>query len=280
MVFILAKPFDEDDIDMFDGFDDDDDFGMGSKPNFGNFNNNSMNNGFNSSMSKGARPSPSFNMGNNNFNSSFGNDAFGDDFGDEPEFTGDSGYDDAPIQESKSGPKMDSGESKEFKKASFILIAVGVLVLIFAVVGIRVVKSVKNSPTTTTVVQQSDNYINDSTNQNFVSSQKVDNSVTNNFVSSASVWQEVKLDGVDLGELWIDSTFTITELHHYALVTNTQNDKQVKSVVKGNISGLVGTYEMEIPTYMALKVSVGTTFSVTYQLKEQNGYKLIGEIRY
>jgi len=188
--------------------------------------------------------------------------------------------DDAPIQNNANtgGGKISAEKAKDFKKTGLMLIGIALLLLIFVAVGLRVVKSTKNRPKNTgnvQVVQDSNQGSNVPQVQNSVPSQNV---ITNN--GQSFVWQEVNLAGTDLGNIWVDSTFTITELKHYAAVTNGQNDKQVKSVAKGNISGLVGTYEVELPTWQALKLSVGTSFKVSYQLKEQGSYRIIGQIKY
>lgn len=268
------NPFD-DDIDMFSDFgdgDDENDFGFGGVNNFSN----SMQ-GQNSGMNRQPLNNKAF---NNNFG--FAENSFDEDEDDSDDFETDNSFDDAPIQSSKSSSniaeRMEEAKAKDFKKTAIMLIVVGIVVLLFAVVGIRVVNSAKNSSNTS--VSQISSLEKNNKSENSVSSQKVENNISNNSVSLSSSWQEVNLSGVDLGETWIESDFTITDLKHYAMVSNSLNDKQVKSIAKGNISGLVGTYEMEIPTYMALKLSVGTSFKIKYQLKEQNGYKLIGDIQY
>lgn len=264
----MAKPFDDDDFDMFGGIDDDDDFGFGGGP---------VNNGSQRRMSNMGMRSTSMNNDDSD-DFGFGGNNFDDD---ESGFDTDDSFEDAPIQNSVQNSniaeKMEAAKVKDLKKTAIMSVGIGIAVLLFAFVGIRVVKRVKNSPKFT--VTQTSTYENNNVG-NSVASQKVENSISNNLSSSASAWQEVNLSGVDLGDTWIESNFTITELKHYAMVTSSQNDKQVKSIAKGNISGLVGTYEMEIPTYMALKLSVGNSFKIKYQLKEQNGYKLIGDIQY
>lgn len=94
-------------------------------------------------------------------------------------------------------------------------------------------------------------------------------------------WIEVGLSSsdVDFGAP-IEGVFTITDIKLYARLTGAVNDKQVRSVAMGSISGLPGTYKIELPVDKALKLSIGTSFKIDYQLKSVNGYKLVGEIRY
>jgi predicted negative regulator of RcsB-dependent stress response len=280
---------DDDDVEMF-GFDDDDDddSGFGSQGNgFGNQGNGFGNqgNGFgNQGNGFGNQGNGFGNQGNGfgNQGNGFGNQSssgFGNSDMDADDDLDD--FDDVPIQADTHGEKMEAAKAKDFKKTAVMLIGIGLFVLIVAVLGLRVVKSAKSeksSSSSSTTTQAQTTVKNKSSNSG--SSQKVNNNNVSSNTSTANSWQEVNLDGLDLGSTWIDSVFTVTDIKHYAMVSNDSNDKQVKSVVKGNISGLVGTYEMEIPTYMALKVSLGTSFKVSYQIKEQNGYKIIGEIKY
>lgn len=204
---------------------------------------------------------------------SFGNDIDDDDDDDSIE-----GLDmsDEPIKKPSNSQRIEENKVKDFKKTALMLLGIGLLLLALAFVGIRVVSSVKNSSGSVQTTQGN-------MNQNSGVSQNVNN---NNVItspqttSSQTLWQEISVSGLSLGDTWVESTFTITDLRHYGMVSNTNNDKQIKSVVKGNISGLVGTYEMELPTYKAMKLSVGTSFKITYQLQEQNGYKIIGDIQY
>lgn len=85
---------------------------------------------------------------------------------------------------------------------------------------------------------------------------------------------EKELDSV------VDSNFTVTSIQHVAKVVNEKNDIMIKSVVKGNISGLVGTYEVDIPYEKAKYLEIGTVFNIKYHYTVENGMRIIGEIEY
>lgn len=102
-------------------------------------------------------------------------------------------------------------------------------------------------------------------------------SVDNTYVND---WVQFELaNDMDFNNV-IDGEFTVTSIQHFAKVVNSQNDKIVKSILKGNISGLVGTYEVEIPYYKAVKLQLGTLLKIQYRYNVQNGAKVIGEISF
>lgn len=182
-------------------------------------------------------------------------------------------------KEKKVGPKIEDAKEKDFKKTGLMLILIGLGVLIIAVVGIRVIKSAQNSKSNSNISStQKDS-------PKTVSSQKSNNTQeqsSTHSLSSKDNWVEVDLskENLGFGDTYIESDFTITGMRDYALVTNTSNDKQLKTVATGNISGLVGTYEIILPTSKAHKLTIGQKFKVRYEITEYNGYKLIGEIKY
>ncbi len=78
----------------------------------------------------------------------------------------------------------------------------------------------------------------------------------------------------------IEALFTVTSIQHVAKVVNNKNDKIIKSIVKGNISGITGNYEIDIPYDKAKLISDGTVFNVRYKYNMRNDVRIIGEIKY
>lgn len=78
----------------------------------------------------------------------------------------------------------------------------------------------------------------------------------------------------------IESTFTATNIRYFASVANSYEDKSIKAVVTGNVSGLVGSYEMEIPYDMASGLSVGVSFKCYYKIADAGEYKVVTGITY
>lgn len=79
---------------------------------------------------------------------------------------------------------------------------------------------------------------------------------------------------------YISSSIIVTGIKNKAMVANQNNDKVIKTVVTGSISGLTGTYEIEIPYSKTKKINIGTEFRVKYRLAEYNGYKVVSDLTY
>lgn len=93
-------------------------------------------------------------------------------------------------------------------------------------------------------------------------------------------WEEISTDsGVEFNKE-LEGTFTVTSVRHYAKVAVSNKEVVLKSVVTGSISGLSGTYEIEIPYMKARYLKIGDTFEVKYHCSVEEGVMFIGEIEY
>ena len=77
----------------------------------------------------------------------------------------------------------------------------------------------------------------------------------------------------------ISADFTPTNVRHY-IKTTTTGEIEVKSIVTGSISGLTGTYELEITYSQGCLLERGQYFSITYRIGEMNGQQIISDIVY
>lgn len=91
-------------------------------------------------------------------------------------------------------------------------------------------------------------------------------------------WDEIELSELAFSNV-INGDFTVTSIKAYVKDSKT-GEKTVKAVVTGGISGLSGTYELEIPYSKAEKLSVGDSFSVKYRIAKLNDYTIMGDISY
>lgn len=91
-------------------------------------------------------------------------------------------------------------------------------------------------------------------------------------------WDEIELSELAFSNV-INGDFTVTSIKAYVKDSKT-GEKTVKAVVTGGISGLSGTYELEIPYSKAEKLSVGDSFSVKYRIAKLNDYTIVGDISY
>lgn len=93
-------------------------------------------------------------------------------------------------------------------------------------------------------------------------------------------WEEISTDnGVEFNKE-LKGTFTVTSVRHYAKVAVSNKEVVLKSVVTGSISGLSGTYEIELPYTKARYLKIGDTFEVKYHCGVKEGVMFIGEIEY
>lgn len=91
-------------------------------------------------------------------------------------------------------------------------------------------------------------------------------------------WDEIELSELAFSSV-INGDFTVTSIKAYVKDSKT-GEKTVKAVVTGGISGLSGTYELEIPYSKAEKLAVGDSFSVKYRIAKLNDYTIVGDISY
>lgn len=91
-------------------------------------------------------------------------------------------------------------------------------------------------------------------------------------------WDEIELSELAFSSV-INGDFTVTSIKAYVKDSKT-GEKTVKAVVTGGISGLSGTYELEIPYSKAEKLAVGDSFSVKYRIAKLNDYMIVGDISY
>lgn len=91
-------------------------------------------------------------------------------------------------------------------------------------------------------------------------------------------WDEIELSELAFSNV-INGDFTVTSIKAYVKDSKT-GEKTVKAVVTGGVSGLSGTYELEIPYSKAEKLAVGDSFSVKYRIAKLNDYTIVGDISY
>ena len=128
-----------------------------------------------------------------------------------------------------------------------------------------------------TVDQNTQQFESDSINN--TSEQNISDSIdVYNSINEKNEWIAFN-DNLNLEfNLEAEADFTVTSIQNYVKVANADNDKIIKSVVKGNISGLVGTYEVELPYDKASKLDTGTLIKMKYRYCEDKGSIIVGEL--
>lgn len=101
-------------------------------------------------------------------------------------------------------------------------------------------------------------------------------------VDSNNGWIEFSTDdSITFKDERVALTFTITKVSHYVKVVDSNSNLMVKSVLTGALSGLSGTYEIEVPYTVASKVNPGDFFDVTVEMgTDTRGKTVVGEILY
>lgn len=178
----------------------------------------------------------------------------------------------------------DNGDTKSVSKAGAIVAVIGVVLILGIVILATQVKGcVSGDKTTqqtqTTVVKKSSSSGSSSSSQSSQQPTKVVQVVENKPTVVAD-WTEL-LDStadVKFQDEYKELTFVVLEIHHYARKTS-DSTLGLKTTITGSLSGLSGTYEMDIPYNKGIKLRVGTEFTVKVQIGEYNGKTVVGEIR-
>lgn len=237
-----------------------------------------------------------------NFDDDLGLDDFGFGTEDSPEADdsseGDSGFslggdDSAPLTINPDS-LGNSGSGNDFdedgkKKRAFILGVVGVIIilggLMIAGVITRISKSSGKRETaveteaSTRVEKESRKVDEDSDREKQETKAESSTEAPVRRVSlTDGGWDEIELSELAFSNV-INGDFTVTSIKAYVKDSKT-GEKTVKAVVTGGISGLSGTYELEIPYSKAEKLVVGDSFSVKYRIAKLNDYTIVGDISY
>lgn len=205
-------------------------------------------------------------------------------------------------------------DHKNSIKVAGMIIALGVIIIIAALVVYRIIQKPKTSSDSSqqnVLVQQAQNEQavgTNGTNNVQVQPQTSTNNQVNQ--SSGQVNNQLGTQGntyttpgqTDIGQDsqndgWIKfqsnqdavvyqpdyvaATFTVTKVSHYVNVSDADTDYiQIKSTLTGQIQGLPGAYDIDVPYNLGSKVQVGQSFDVQVLYGTYNGRTVIGEIRY
>lgn len=85
---------------------------------------------------------------------------------------------------------------------------------------------------------------------------------------------------VDFDTDYKDMIFLVTDIQHYAKTVDTNGNLVIKTTLTGGLSGLTGSYELDVPYSKGTQLVVGDEFAVRVQFGTYHGKKVIGEIVY
>lgn len=223
-------------------------------------------------------------------NNSFGeNNSFDNGFNSEnnadADFSG--AFDEEPLGQG-------SGGGGGLTKQAIITIAVGIIGIIIVIFLATRISScskqeeetIKNNETN---VEQSTNRDGQDVND-IMSDNKVDRPSSNNNTqpnknntqsSNQDSWISIdKNQEVEFNTEYQELIFTITGISHLAKKVDINGNLVVKTQLTGGISGLSGSYTLDIPYSKGVKLVVGDSFTVKVQLGTYSEKTVVGEIIY
>lgn len=192
----------------------------------------------------------------------------------------------------------DSGQpAPSNKKTIFIIITIGIagLLLVFFIAA-KIGNKKQEAAVTPTEYVQTTEQTSSRGSQNVDNIMSTGNSnTTTNQQSTANEtrsvgyvldennfnWVEISsTENVTFNDNYTDMTFTVTSIKHYARSVDTNNNLVIKTSLLGSISGLSGTYVLDIPYDKGVRLVVGDSFTVHVQLGTYNNKTVVGEINY
>lgn len=205
-------------------------------------------------------------------------------------------------------------DHKNSIKVAQMIIVLGVIIIVAALVVYRIIQGPKTSPDSSqqnVLVQQAqseqavgtngtnnvqvqpqtstDNQVNQSSGQ--VNNQLGTQGNTYTTPGQTDINQGSQDDGwikfqsnqdaVVYQSDYVAATFTVTKINHFVNVSDADTDYiQIKSTLSGQIQGLPGTYDIDVPYNLGSKVQVGQSFDVQVLYGTYNGRTVVGDVRY
>lgn len=272
----------------FDGFDSSG--GFGSDDPFGDFNpggaNNNQNSGFNAGGfddGPGFGSNNSFDMQNSGFDD--GQSNFGDDMGN-GQFSG-------MFNQNNIGADDDNSKDN-LKKTAIIAAIAGVVIILVVILGAGLLKKkdkqeeVSSHGVTIVEQQQTVQQVQQPTQQVQVQPNADSIMQSGNEPESNKTVDVNKKDGgwtvidgnqtIEFNSEYRELMFYITGIEHRAKVEG--NSVVVKTVLTGSLSGMSGTYEMDVPYNKGSQLTEGQEFRVYVLLGNFNGKTVVGDIKY
>ena len=244
-------------------------------------------------------------MGMADFSGGFDDDTLNDDgFGssdfDTDSNFGSSDFDTGSSFDSSSGFEDSFNNNSELsentggntKKTAIIAVAVGIIGVIAVVIIANIIANANKNSTehdsaadNTSVVSEVVNTRPGQPVDDIMSSghAKEEPSIMHSEISNYKNYNWREINGneqIDFGSEYKDMKFLITDIKHYAKIVDTNGNLVVKTTLTGGLSGLTGSYELDVPYSKGVKLVIGDEFAVKVQFGTYNGKKVVGEIRY
>ena len=187
----------------------------------------------------------------------------------------------------------DDNDSGNLKKTAIIAVIVGVVVIIGGLLLANAFKNNKEKPDENgvTIVEQPEESNNGPTQ--LPPSQNANDIMQSGNEPSSNTTVYVEPTNKETDDSWtvIDDKqeivfngeykelmFFITGIEHRAKLVD--NSLIVKTVLTGSLSGMSGTYELDVPYHKGVKLLVGQEFNVKVLIGSFNGKTVVGDIKY
>lgn len=190
----------------------------------------------------------------------------------------------------------DDDNSKEnLKKTAIVFAIIGVIIIIVVIIGASFIgKKNKTKEEVTdsgvTIIEQPQQQIQvqqQPTQQQvpanvdaiMQSGNEPESSTTVNVPKKSSAWTVIDSEQkIEFNSEYKELMFYITGIEHRAKMEG--NSIIVKTVLTGSLSGMSGTYEMDIPYSKGSQLREGQEFKVSVLLGSFNGKTVVGDIKY
>lgn len=182
-------------------------------------------------------------------------------------------------QAAESSDPLESSETKatEIKRTALFAVGLGLIVLVIILFLGRMLSNYRKTQNNSVPQQTVETTVknNSKIKNNDVTVAETQQAPISKTYTGDEGWVEIERNTSIPDGIKTEGIFTVTDVRHYAKVANAKNDKQIRSIVTGNISGVVGTFEFEVPFSKASKLSDGLSFKIEYLISENNGYKIV-----
>lgn len=164
------------------------------------------------------------------------------------------------------------------KKRTLIIggIGLGIILIVFIIAGF--IKANKDKTPKDETVYETNTVVNVSPADSQVKT--VENPVqqpVQQQVQYNDGWTVIEPDkSIDL-DSEVSGVFTVTKIKHMARSNGVETE--VKTVASGSISGLTGTYDLELPYSLARFLTVGNTLKLKYKIGQINGSSIISDFK-
>ena len=170
----------------------------------------------------------------------------------------------------------DLSGKKEISKTAIFTIACGVGIIALILIVTFIINLVSHSGNN----DKPANNVNVQQNSQVVQNTTTSNANSNKSSSSTNGWILFETTDAVINSKYTDSLFSVTRIEHYVKKVDS-NAVELKTVLYGGLSGMPGTYELEVPYSLGSKLNIGDSFDVQIKLGSLAGNTtLVDDIKY